>query len=193
MKNNNFKEYIAPILVLVVICLVITGVLAVTYSVANPVIIKNTKEAADKARIELLPEADSFSKYEGKLVVEEPKKVFVEEVYVADNGAGYVMTVKTKSFGGILTEMVGIDKDGKITGVKVTQHADTPGLGTKAHDPAYLKQYVGVDNLVETSAKAESKKNPKLTYITGASVTSNAVHYGVYAALDQYKEMGGVK
>ena len=45
MKNNNtFKEYVAPILVLVVICLVVTAALAAVYGVANPIIIENDKK-----------------------------------------------------------------------------------------------------------------------------------------------------
>lgn len=59
-----------------------------------------------------------------------------------------VVTVSTKSFGGALTEMIGIDADGKITGVEVTSHADTPGLGTKAHDAGYLAQYQVRDRMI---------------------------------------------
>ena len=192
MKNNNtFKEYIAPVVVLVVICLVITTALAATYGVAKPIIDTNAKKAADEARMELLSDADGFTAYDGELVVSEKDKVFVQDCYLADNGVGAVITVSTKSFGGALTEMIGIDKDGKITGVKVTAHADTPGLGTKAHAPSYLEQYKGKgsDEITTTSAKDEAS----ITHVTGASITSNAVHYGVYCAMEQFKAMGGVQ
>ncbi|MDD7510848.1 MAG: FMN-binding protein [Peptostreptococcaceae bacterium] len=190
MKNNNtFKEYVAPIVVLVAICLVITAALAATYGVAKPIIDTNSKKAADQARTELLPEADAFTAYDGELVVAEEGKVFVEDCYVADNKTGVVITVKTKSFGGLLTEMIGIDKDGKITGVKVTNHADTPGLGTKAHTEEHLKQYKGIDKLTSPSAKDE----PAIDHITGATISSNGVHFGVYAALEQFNKMGGIK
>ena len=98
-----------------------------------------------------------------------------------------VVTVKTKSFGGLLTEMIGLDADGNITGVKVTAHGDTPGLGTKAHDPGYLAQYAGLNSYTATSAKADAG----VTHVTGATVSSDAVHYGVCAALEQYKLVGG--
>ena len=43
MKNNNtFKMYIAPVIVLVCICLVVTAALAATYGVTQPIIDKNT-------------------------------------------------------------------------------------------------------------------------------------------------------
>ena len=48
MKNNaTFKEYVAPILVLVCICLVVTAALAATYGVTKPIIETNSKKAAD--------------------------------------------------------------------------------------------------------------------------------------------------
>ncbi|HAT82939.1 FMN-binding protein [Eubacterium pyruvativorans] len=189
MKNNTYDEYIKPVVVLVVICLVVTTLLALTYSVANPIIIKNTKAAADKTRTELLSQADSFTKYDGKLKVEEAGKVYVDECYTANNKSGIVCTVKTKSFGGLLTMMVGIDKNGKITGVSVTNHSDTPGVGTKDMEPDHLNQYKGLDKLKSTNIKSDDS----VQTITGASVTGSAIHYGVYCALDQYKLMGGVK
>lgn len=193
MKNNNtFKEYVAPILVLVCICLVITAALAATYGVTNPIIEENTIRSADEARAELLPEADTFTEYDGELVVEEKDKVFATECYIADNGSGMVVTVQSSSFGGLLTEMIGIDSDGAITGVKVTTHEDTPGLGTKAQTPEHLEQYAGLTELQATAAKDDSS----VSYITGATISSNAVHYGVYCALDQYKAVkaaGGVQ
>ena len=130
MKSNTYKEYIAPVVVLVCICLVITAALAVTYGVTNPIIVKNTKATADKARTTLLKDADSFTQYKGDLVVEEKDSVYVQDVYTANNGAGMVATVVTKSFGGALTMMVGIDNKGAITAGQIVDDADTPGLGT---------------------------------------------------------------
>lgn len=191
MKNNNtFKEYVAPIVVLVAICLVITAALAATYGVTQPIIEENSIKAANETRARLI-EADSFTAFDGELAVAEKDKVFATDCYVADNGAGMVVTVSTKSFGGALTEMIGIDADGKITGIEVTSHADTPGLGTKAHAPGYLEQYKGkgTDEITTTSAKDEAAIN----HVTGATISSNAVHYGVYCAMEQYKIVGGAK
>lgn len=189
MKNNVYKEHVAPIVVLVAICFVITLALAATYGVAKPIIDENSNKAADEARTELLSDADAFTKFTGTLVELEPGAVYVEDCYIANNGTGMVVTVQTKSFGGLLTEMVGINNKGEITGVKVTAHADTPGLGTKAQTPEHLAQYVGISELSSNSAK----EDPAITHISGASVTSNAVHYGINAALAQFKEVGGAK
>ena len=187
-KTSAFKEYISPILVLVVICFVTTFLLAFTYGVTAPIIAENTAKAASEARMELLPEGDSFSDAGADLYVLEEGKVYATEVYTADNGAGMVVTVKSNSYGGMLTAMVGINKDGEITGVKVTEHADTPGVGTKAHAAEHLSQYEGLTELGSDVIKSD----PSVQHVTGASVSSGAVHKAVYCALEQYKAMGGV-
>ena len=189
MKSNTYKEYIAPVVVLVCICLVITAALALVYGITNPIIDKNAKATADKTRTKLLKEADSFTEYKGKLVVEQPGAVYIQDVYVANNKSGFVATAVTKSFGGALTMMVGVNKSGEITGIEVTKHADTPGLGTKDFDHGYLKQYKGMKALKSTNVKDDGQ----IKFITGASVSGSAIHYGVYAALHQYKQMEGVK
>lgn len=182
MKNNNFKENIAPTLVLVIICLVITVALVLSNSATKPQIDKIAKENADKTRAEVLTEAEGFTAYEGKL------NDGITEYYIADNKCGAVVTSTSKSFGGQMTVMVGIDKDGAITGVKVTNHADTPGLGTKAMTDEYLKGYQGVKEL--TAAKVKDEQN--VDYIVGATVSSGGVFDAVKGALQQFKDCGGV-
>ena len=190
MKNNGtFNTYIKPIIVLVGICLVVSAALAATYGLTNPIIEGRAKADADAARQEILPAAESFTEYTGDLWKSDDNKVSVQEVYVADNGSGMVVTVQTGSFGGALTEMIGIGADGAITGVQISAHADTPGVGTNAMTEAHLSQYIGVSELTSTAAKGEEI----VDHVSGASVSSDAIHYGIYAALQQFKQMGGVQ
>lgn len=190
-KNSAFKDFISPVLVLVAICFAVTFLLAFTYGVTAPIIAANTEAAASEARSELLEDAKGEFEDAGVELVEyEPGKVYAEDCYKAKNGAGVVVTVKSNSYGGMLTAMVGINKNGEITGVKVTEHADTPGVGTKAQDPGHLSQYIGKTELGSNNIKAHADD---IVEVTGASVSSGAVHKAVYCALEQYKEMGGAK
>lgn len=126
-KESTFQSTAAPIIVLSIICLVVTFAVAFVYGITKPIIENNTIKAANEARAELLPEAKGdFKEYKGDLKVLKKDQVFVTEAYEATNGTGVVITVKSKSYGGLLTAMVGIDKDGAITKVKVTEHSDTP-------------------------------------------------------------------
>ena len=78
--------------------------------------------------------------------------------------------------------MVGISSDGSISGVSVTSSSDT----SKDADPDYLAQYKGL-----TSLKSENVKGGDVQYISGASVSGQAIHDGVYAALQAFASMGG--
>lgn len=189
--ENSKSSFAAPVIVLSCICLFVSLALAFTYKVANPIIIKNNQAAADAARTEILPAADAFTQIEETGAVSNDGKAVVTEAYKADNGAGYVMTVETKSFGGALVMMVGMDGEGLITGVKVTEHADTPGVGTKNMEVDYLAQYGGMAEL--TSADNIKKESAPFAFISGASVTGQAIHSGVAAALSQFAAMGGAQ
>ena len=161
-----------------------------TNSVSEPIIVRNAAITATENRKELLPDADDFTQLElDSYASSSDNKASVTEVYKANNDTGYVMTCMTKSFGGDLTMMVGLDAAGAVTGVKVTDHADTPGVGTKDQDPEYLAQYISKTALGGEDVKKESGFN----FITGASVSGTAIHKGVYAALAQYAALGGAK
>lgn len=185
-KKTKFKDTMAgPTVVLLIICLVVSGALAFTYQLTAPQIEKINKENADAARLVVLPDADSFTAVDGDL----PDGV--TEYYVADNGSGVVVTTQNKSFGGLITVMTGFDAEGTITGVKVTAHSDTPGLGTKAQDAEYLKKnYVGKTS---TDNADSIKKDSTVQAVTGATVSSNGIYGAVNIAIAAFSEMGGVQ
>ena len=83
---NVWNDFAKPIVVLGVICAVSSALLAATHSVTQPIIDANAVATANAARTALLPEADSFTQNTNVRVDG------VTEVYVADNGAGAVIT-----------------------------------------------------------------------------------------------------
>ncbi len=194
--TNAGKEYVYPVVILVVISVVTTALLAVTNFVSSPIIAANQEASANATRKELLTEADSFTLVEGDYLTSSDQSAKVTAVYEADNGVGMVLTVVTKSFGGDLTMMVGMDAEGAITGVEVTDSSDTPGVGSKDTQPEYLAQYDGLTTLTSENVKKETSVTSDGTafeYITGASVSGTAIHKGVYLALDQFNALGGVR
>lgn len=183
--KKSFKDgSLGPTVVLFIICLVVSGLLAVTYQVTKPAIEAINQQIADEARLAVLPGAESFTEKD----VPEELKANIENYFIADNGTGVAITTKNKSFGGVITVMVGINSSGEITGIKITDHADTPGLGTKAQDPGYLeKQYYGRSS---TNNAAKIKDDGEINAVTGATVSSNAIYGCVNYALDAYKTIG---
>lgn len=188
-KKAFYKEYIYPVVILVAIAVITTALLAVTNFISAPVIAANQEANANAVRQELLPDADSFSQVDAELLTSDDSSAHVDSVYQADNGSGYVMTVVTKSFGGDLTMMVGLNADGTISGVQVTNSSDTPGVGSKDAQPEYLAQYDGLSSLTSDNVKNETSvtsSGSQFQYISGASVSGSAIHKGVYLALEQY-------
>lgn len=192
-KKAFYKEYIYPVVILVAIAVVTTALLAVTNFISAPVIVRNQEATANAVRQELLPDADSFTQVETDLLTNDDSSAHVDSVYQADNGSGYVITIVTKSFGGDLTMMVGLNSDGTISGVQVTNSSDTPGVGSKDAQPEYLAQYDGLSSLTSEDVKSESSTTSSgatFQYISGASVSGSAIHKGVYLALEQFAQLG---
>lgn len=141
MKKSNVKaDFVAPIAVLTIICIVISGALAFTNQATAPVIEETTRRTNEAARLEVLPEADSFTQVE---LTELPDAV--SEVYRADNGAGYVFMITADGYGGKDTMhlICGMDSEGKITSCKTISHSETAGLGSKTTEDDFRNQFVG--------------------------------------------------
>ncbi len=188
------SEFFRPVKVLVGICFFVTLALALTNFISAPIIKANAEKNAIATRKALLAEADAFSDVTDTLdLTSVTGKAHVTEAYKADNGSGAVFTVETSSFGGALTMMVGVNKDGEITGVQITDHEDTPGVGTKNFADEHLAQYAGMTSLTSQDAKKEkgtTGAGTPFAFISGASVTGTAIHSGVYEALDKFAALG---
>ena len=175
---NNWNRIWKPIVVLSLICVVVTGALAATNEVTAPIIEEATIAAENAARAEVLPEADSFSPVEG-ITVEG-----VSAVYTADNGAGATITASAKGYGGDVVVMVGINADGDITAIEVTEQKETQGIGSKVvGDPEYLARYNGL------SAAEPLVLNEDVDAITSSTVSSTAVINAVNAAITAYNQI----
>ena len=181
---SDKKNMLAPTIVLVCICLVASMLLAATYQITKGVIEGLAADAANASRAEVLPEAKGFSKLDVELVEG------VDEVYAADNGAGYAVTATFAGFGGPVVVMTGMDADGVIQNVKVMDaSSETPGLGSKTTLPEHTSKFQGKSGSI-TMDKDGADGN-YIEPVTGATYSSKAVFNAVSAALAQYEKIGG--
>ena len=168
------------------ICAVAALVLGVTNNITAPVIEERNIQARNEARKTVLPEADEFKELEGM------NSDIVLEVYegIKDGQViGYTIKTSSKGYGGAIELMVGISKDGKITGVEIGNHSETPGLGSKATEPMFKNQYVNKDVLNSLLVvKGSTNNDNEISAISGATITSNGVTSGVNAAMKIYNE-----
>ncbi len=79
-----------------------------------------------------------------------------------------------KGFGGDVGLMVGVDVEtGKIFGVGVTTHSETPGIGSRAKsEPDLVNRFAGLSVSQEFKVKSEGGQ---IDAISGATVTSKGV------------------
>ena len=108
----------------------------------------------------------------------------VQAVYTADGS--YAVQVAPGGFNGAVTMMVGV-ADGKVTGISVISHSETPGLGAvaavkNAKGDAFRGQFVGQEGTLEIGQQVDA--------MSGATITSKAVVTGVNAALSYVANLG---
>ena len=174
---SNWNKVFKPIVVLCVICVVITGALAATNSVTAPIIMEATLEAQRLARMELLPEAEDFTRVDSVSVEN------VTDVYTANNGAGCVITSTAKGYGGTMTVMVAYTPDGTIKQIKVTEQGETQGIGSKvAGTASYWERYQG-----QPAAELKiNKDGGTIDAESGATISSRALAKAVSSANEAY-------
>ena len=141
-KQSTVKtDFVLPIAVLTIICLVCSGLLGYINSITKPIIADTEARIAAEARAEVLPEADGFTKLDWT----QPEDSFVTEIYEATNGAGYVFMVTGNGYGGkgSMKLIVGMTPEGAVVQTKTLQHGETAGMGSKTADEPYRSQWTG--------------------------------------------------
>ncbi len=184
-KSSIVSDFVAPVGVLLAICVVMGALLALTNSATAPIIAQAELEAAQAARKEVMASADNFELVTDEKRESEDKTVTVTEVYRATNDAGYVFMITAKGYGGknTLKMVCGIDMDGRITGTKVLKHSETVGLGAKiASDVKFYGQFPGKDlSYVEND----------MDTISGATFSSNYYRAALEYTFEVYNNVKG--
>ena len=198
------KQIIHDALILTAFTLVLGFILALVYAVTE----KPREEAAQKtvqaAYQQVFKDADSFEDYDfdadeaNKLVSDAGYKDTIDGVVtVLDSNKetlGYVITVTAKDGSqGSITFSVGIKNDGTVNGYSITSISETPGLGMKAEEADFYKQFENKKVDKFDVVKTTPSKDDEIEAITGSTITSKAMANGCNAAITyfQNKLQGG--
>ena len=184
MKQESNVRYILRLaLTLLAICAVVSGLLAGVNAI--------TKDRIAAIKAEKTAKAVSAVLENGASAVEIPydaeSNPMVTKVY--KNEIGYAVQVSPAGFDGPITMMVGI-VDGKVTGISVISHTETPGLGAvagadSAKGEAFRGQFLGLVSGIVVDGEENS-----IDSMSGATITSKAVTAGVNAALEFVANLG---
>jgi electron transport complex protein RnfG len=176
------KEIIKLGLILLLISLIAAVILAFTNS-ATAERIQSQKDAKnEQARMDVLPMATSFEALDSEvlkgLIADYPT---LSDVYTGIKDGeivGFVIRTQPSAYGGAIEVVTGVDRAGKIMGVRIGKHAETPGLGAKATLAAFYEQYT--NKLAQSVSVSKTRSSDtEIQAIAGATITSVAVTDGV--------------
>lgn len=171
----------------VVTCVVAAAGLSVTYAATKDRIAEQERIAVERALAHVLGDAADGAEFveagEDTLTAarEAAGETPVEAVFRAQSASGDLLgwgvRVSPRGYGGPMSMVVGLDRDGKVVGVTVVTHRETPGLGDKVVGSAdYLGRFAGLGSAdIDASAKG-------VDAVTGATKSSRGVRRGVVAA-----------
>jgi electron transport complex protein RnfG len=178
------KTILIPVLAVLLCAALLLGVSSLTAGMY----LDNSRELHLKDLQTLLPGATEFTvePYDGE-------DANILSVHKAD--IGYVIETNTYGYAGPITVLVGVNKDGKVTGLVVRDMQETPGLGANAlTDADFLAQFLnktgsfaigapGADAFSGATAAETTGEEIYVDGITGATVTSKAIARCVNSAV----------
>ena len=178
---SNKQPAVHPVFILIAIIAVTVILLGLVNHFTAARIEGIREERAYRSMLAVLPAADIFTPvpYTGNKV---------EALYGAYSGTellGHVAAVTAHGFGGEISMTVGVDLDGKVTGVDIVSHSETPGVGSAVTEQDFLSRFVGKSGTVTVNAGGN-----RIDAVTGATLSSKAVAAGVNAALSAVASLG---
>ena len=171
------KDFILPIIILSVICLLVSGLLAAVNNITKPVIENTANKRTEIEKKGILPLADEFI-----LIKHEDLPRTIKEVYKTSNNIGYIFMISVRGYGrNDLKILCGIDNDGRIIKAAVLEHSETISFFNRVFDENHAGKFWG-KNINEIE---------EIDSVTGATITSNALKTAMRDSLTAYEIITG--
>lgn len=188
-------EIIKPVAVLTAIAAIVSALIIVVYNltyVDTSGILTDAQSAAvtaiyggKAADYEVVP-ADTW---QSVLALSDNKDISrVSKVIKRSSDGALAFEVVVKGYKDGFDILVGVD-GGAVSGVAVVSVGEeTPGLGTKTNDPAFLDNFKGISDSAVIVKSAPSADN-EVQAVTSATFSSKGVANAVNIALDAYRTL----
>ncbi len=183
------REMINMIVVLTVLTAFSGGLLAAVQSGTQDKIetqvLKFQKAPAIK---EIFPTATNDPLAERFTVKTDELELQIFPSILPDGSKNIAFETKGGAYGGPIGLMVGINiETDQVVQVRVTTHAETPGIGTRAkEDLSFVKQFAGKG--IDTNFALKSE-NGSIDAMSGATVTSKGVSIAAVQAKEFYQKL----
>ena len=130
------KDIVKPTVVLTAIALVCAFLLSHVQKLTVPAILKRSKEKQEQALALVLPGFTMGG--EQKVPVDGVEFTWWEGEKKVDDKTvkGFAFITKSPGYSGDIESIVGVDENGKITGLTIISQTETPGLGARCVEVA---------------------------------------------------------
>jgi electron transport complex, RnfABCDGE type, G subunit len=183
-NKDIIKTVLKTSLILALICSVSVLFLSLTNSLTFDKIEQQKQLVLENSLKQVVSSAHSFNE-----LPETSSSSVYSAVDSNKNIIGYVFICSSKGYGGDISVMTGIDLNGNVSGVKILEQNETPGLGQKSTDASFTNQFIKPQIEEFTVKKGTPSAQNEISAITGATITSNAVTSCVNTALDDFKNI----
>jgi electron transport complex protein RnfG len=151
------------------ICAVAALTLGGINAITEPVIIQRRVMELKQALKELTPDAET---QEAVAVSDNPTVVKRYPVSKGGEAAGMLLELRGSGYGGEMKILARFESDGVISAVKLMDNSETPGLGKKAENPAYMEKFIGSGSLEKKiPVRKDMLSAAEADAVTGATIT----------------------
>ncbi len=184
------REMISMVVVLTVLTAISGGLLAAIKSgTEDRIETQIFKFQLEPAMNEIFGEVENDPAKEVFAIDHEGKTYKFYPAKLEDGSTAVAFETKGKGgYGGNVGLMVGINLgNDQIVATKVTTHAETPGLGSRAKDdPEFVSQFAEKTMDINFALKSDGGS---IDAMSGATITSRAVTLGAIQAQELYKKL----
>lgn len=197
------RSAVMQVVVLTLVCIISSLALALVNNLTEERIAEQKRLAESRAveaallegdlQCDNRPSEDAINVLDWKDKDGNPKKICLGKL--DGKIVGVAFTSVGEGYGGNIKIMMGVDRDGKVVGIEILDHLETPGLGANIDNDSFKDQFGGKYLKGSPESKLEvvkggrpAKEHWEIQALTGATVSPEGVASAVTRGLKKFEE-----
>ena len=163
MRASVLRKF-SPVFFITLVVFISVILLSFTESFTGPIVEKRLRQQVVDQMMDIFPNIDDFD-------YDEEIDIYI--LYTGGESIGYAFLAVGAGYGGDISILVGLEDSQTVKGVIILAQTETPGIGTRAMEPAFLDQFSGL--AISDIAFEKDGGLIKRDSVTGATVSSSAI------------------
>jgi len=184
--KTSILRKLSPIMFITLVVLISVILLTITESFTGPIVERRLQQQVVDQMGDIFPNIVEFDYDEDVDIY----TLFADEEMTQK--IGYAFLAVGVGYSGDINILVGLEDAQTVEGVIILSHTETPGIGSRAMEPAFLNQFYGL----AISDIAFEKDGGLINgdSVTGATISSSAIIKAVKeTAMDKVAQMEGAE